>query len=173
MPDDRPSPAASPLAQSAAESERDFSDSVTADGTALCPLRDNWIEIELYDHEGEACADEPYRITLADGAVLDELRLDGQGKARHDDIPPGLCLVEFPEREPVLAEDHPKDAFEIELVDARGEPAAGEPYRIILADGTVLEGELDDQGKLRREGVAPGFFRLEFPERPDFEWRPA
>jgi len=162
----------SPLAASAAAADEEFSASVTAKGTAMCPNQgpETWIEIELYDAEGQPCADEPYRLTLANGELREGLRLDGQGRARHEDIPAGQCLVEFPEREPLLPEDNPKDAFEIELLDEHGEPAAGEPYLIILADGTRLEGKLDDHGKLRREGVAPGFFRLYLPERPKHRW---
>ena len=166
------SPATSPLAASGPAADASFGAGITTEGVALCPFRsaETWIELELYDHEGEPCADEPYTLTLADGSVLDEQRLDGKGRARHESIPAGVCHVEFPEREPMLLADHPKDALELELLDEQGKPAAGEPYLIILADGSRHEGELDAQGKLRMEGVAPGFFRLYWPEREDFEW---
>ncbi len=166
--------ASSPLASSGAAAESGFSDRVTPEGTSLCPARaaQTWIAIELYDHEGEPCPGEPYRLTLADGTVLDQLRLDQAGRARHEDVPAGECLVEFPEREPLRADDNPKDAFELELLDERGQPAAREPYLLVLADGTRLEGELDEQGKLRLEDIAPGFVRVYFPERPGHRWEP-
>lgn len=162
----------SPLAASGPAADASFSSDITPDGVALCPFREaeTWIEIELYDHEGNACANEPYTITLADGSVLDEQHLDGKGRARHEDIPAGECLVEFPERELLRPDDNPKDAFEIVLVDEHGKPAADEPYLIVLADGTRCEGKLDKQGKLRMSGIAPDFFRVYFPERPGYRW---
>ena len=102
--------------------------------------------------------------------VLEDQRLDGKGHARHEDIPTGQCEVEFPERELLRPDDNPKDAFEIELVDEHGKPAADEPYLIVLADGTRCEGKLDKQGKLRMSGVAPEFFRIYVPERPGYRW---
>lgn len=55
-----------------------------------------WIEIVLVDALGEAVADEPYRVQLPDGS-LREGRLDAQGRARLDGVPPGSCQVTFPE----------------------------------------------------------------------------
>jgi hypothetical protein len=162
----------SPLAASGPAADASFSADITAEGVALCPFREaeTWIEIELYDHEGNACADEPYKLTLPDKTVLDELHLDSKGRARHEDIPTGECLVEFPEREALRPDDNPKDTFELVLVDEHGKPAADEPYLIVLGDGTRCEGKLDKQGKLRMTGVAPDFFRVYFPERPGHRW---
>jgi hypothetical protein len=165
-------PNTSSLAASGPAAESNFSADITSEGLALCPFRDaeTWIEIELYDHEGKPCADEPYTITLPDGSVLDKQRLDAKGRARHQSIPVGDCLVEFPERELLRPDDNPKDAFEIVLLDEHGKPAADEPYLIVLSDGTRCEGKLDKQGKLRMIGVAPEFFRIYFPERPGYRW---
>ena len=169
-----PASSKSTLASSGEAAEQGFSPTITAEGTALCPFKqpDNWIEIELYDHEGQPCADEPYRITLADGTRLEDLRLDAKGRARHERIPVGSCLVEFPEREPLAPEDDLSDALELELLDEHGEPAADEPYLVVLADGSQHEGRLDKRGKLRIDGAPAGFFRLYLPERPHYVWEP-
>lgn len=167
-----PESSTSTLASSGDAAEQDFSATITAEGTALCPFKqpDDWIELELYDHEGQPCADEPYRITMPDGTRLDGLRLDAKGRARHEGIPVGSCLVEFPEREPLAPEDDFSDALELELLDEHGEPAAEEPYLIVLADGSQHEGRLDKRGKLRIDGAPAGFFRLYLPERPHYFW---
>lgn len=44
---------------------------------------------------------------------------------------------------------------EIHLVDADGKPMAHEPYRLELADGTVLEGQLDENGLAGIDGIDP------------------
>jgi len=63
----------------------------------------SWIEIELVDEEDEPIPGEKYKITLSDDSVI-EGTLDGDGFARHDDIPKGTCKVTFPELD--------KDAWE-------------------------------------------------------------
>lgn len=41
----------------------------------------------------------------------------------------------------------------IELLDAVGNPVPGEPFRIELPDGRVVEGTLDDQGRAQITGI--------------------
>lgn len=56
----------------------------------------DWLLIKLHDEFGKPWADEPYRITFADGSVR-EGRLDADGMAREEDLPPGQATVEYPE----------------------------------------------------------------------------
>lgn len=44
---------------------------------------------------------------------------------------------------------------EIRLVDADGKPMANEPFRLELQDGTVLEGQLDENGLAGVDGIDP------------------
>lgn len=55
----------------------------------------SWIEISLRVANGEPGRRRSYKVTLPDGSVA-EGNLDEEGKARLDNVPPGLCLVEFP-----------------------------------------------------------------------------
>lgn len=54
----------------------------------------DWIEIELRDDQDRPVRDEEYTLLLRDGSVR-KGKLDAQGRAREDDIPPGRCRVEF------------------------------------------------------------------------------
>lgn len=51
-----------------------------------------WIELCFTDHEGQPLAQLAYTLVLPDGRSLSGVS-DGEGLARHDDIPPGSCQV--------------------------------------------------------------------------------
>lgn len=57
-----------------------------------------------------------------------------------------------------------KDYIEIELFNVDGTPASGVEYRVILADGTEMSGNLDAGGSARLEDVPPGRYTVVFPE---------
>lgn len=53
---------------------------------------------------------------------------------------------------------------EISLVDADGKPVPNEPYRLEFPDGTVLEGQLDENGLAGVDGIDPATEgKLTFP----------
>lgn len=58
-----------------------------------------WIEIQLLDELGVPMEKEPYRVKLPDGSIQEGL-LDSQGRARFDQIEPGVALVSFPDLKP-------------------------------------------------------------------------
>ncbi len=58
-----------------------------------------------------------------------------------------------------------RDWLEIELHNDQGEPMAREPYVVYLADGSVREGELDNDGRARLEGLSVRTCRVEFPRQ--------
>ena len=63
--------------------------------------------------------------------------------------------------------------IEIKLVDDDGNPVAGEPYKITLADGTtVADGTLDDKGFARVDNIDPGTCQITFPSRDQQDWSP-
>ncbi|WP_417698152.1 hypothetical protein [Pseudomonas sp.] len=53
---------------------------------------------------------------------------------------------------------------EIELLDMQGQPVSGEPYVIVLPNGTQRSGVLDELGRARAEGVDPGNCQVTFPK---------
>lgn len=55
------------------------------------------------------------------------------------------------------------DWVEFVLVTGESKPVAGEAYRLTLPDGRVLEGKLDDAGKVRVENIASGQCTIDFP----------
>jgi len=74
---------------------------------------------------------------------------------------------------PAYQRDPDKDSWiEIELVDREGQPMAGEPYRILLPDGSAVRGVLDQNGEARVEGIDPGDCEVTFPQRDGRSWRP-
>jgi type VI secretion system secreted protein VgrG len=59
-----------------------------------------------------------------------------------------------------------KHYIAIQLHDDENLPVAGEPYEIILPDGsTVASGTTDEKGKARVDNIDPGQCRVRFPRR--------
>ena len=61
-----------------------------------------------------------------------------------------------------------RDWIEIELRDEFDNPVAGADYVILLADGSEIQGKLDDNGYARIENVMPGPYWVQFPEHEDY-----
>jgi hypothetical protein len=60
--------------------------------------------------------------------------------------------------------------IEIELVGDDDKPIPGEKYRITLADETVDEGSLDQNGWARVEGFEKGSCKITFPDLDQDAW---
>jgi hypothetical protein len=61
---------------------------------------------------------------------------------------------------------------EIELTGPTGQPAGGEWYRLILADGGEIDGVLGDDGRGRVEEIPEKPSWVMFPGLPENAWRP-
>lgn len=61
----------------------------------------------------------------------------------------------------------------IELVDEQGREVPYERFRLIAADGTVREGQLDEMGLASVHGIVPGACRVTFLDLEDEAWSPA
>ncbi len=66
-----------------------------------------------------------------------------------------------------------KTWIEIELVDDKGKPMAGERYRIVLPDGSQDEAKLDSKGRALISNLDPGECQISFPDIDGREWKPA
>ncbi len=60
-----------------------------------------------------------------------------------------------------------KDWIQIELLDASGQPVPKADYLVKLADGSEIEGKLDDNGRAKIEGIIPGNYWVQFPGHDD------
>jgi hypothetical protein len=56
----------------------------------------HWVGIRLKDEDGDPVADEPFRLKLPDGTIV-EGYLDSKGEAEIHGIPEGQCEVCFPQ----------------------------------------------------------------------------
>jgi hypothetical protein len=65
-----------------------------------------------------------------------------------------------------------KTWIEVVLVDDRGAPVPGARYRITLPNGQRREGNLNEQGLARLDGIEPGICDVEFPNIDGREWAP-
>ncbi|MFN0138235.1 MAG: hypothetical protein ACKVS9_19195 [Phycisphaerae bacterium] len=140
-----------------------------------------WIEIQLLDSDCEPLPNERFRVKMPDGVVR-EGRLNYLGKARVNDVDGGgNCQISFPDLDadawhsnvvcPAPPPPQPKFTFvEFALVDMEGEPVPFERYRVTLADGSVQEGQLDDKGKVRYDGLLDGDCKITFPELDSESW---
>lgn len=63
--------------------------------TVLSAEKKHWIEIVLFDHEGNPVPGQAYKIRLPNGEVVTG-NLDSRGLARVDGIDAGTCKVTFP-----------------------------------------------------------------------------
>jgi hypothetical protein len=66
-----------------------------------------------------------------------------------------------------------KTWVEVHLVDAEQQPVPGAHYKIELPDGSRMEGNLDDEGKVRFDSIIPGTCKVAFPEIDAKEWQQA
>lgn len=64
-----------------------------------------------------------------------------------------------------------KTWVEIELVNQRGKPVGGAVYRLKLPDGTLRQGKLDNDGRIRVPGIDPGTCEICFPDYHGGEWQ--
>ena len=61
--------------------------------------------------------------------------------------------------------------IEIHLVDKQNRPIKGEKYRVRLPDSSLMEGSLDDEGKVRFDGIVAGQCQVCFPDIYGEEWK--
>jgi hypothetical protein len=78
------------------------------------------------------------------------------------------------EPEPIDNEIVDAHSVMIELLDVEGNPVPGEPYRIKLPNGKVVNGKLDENGKAHVTGIEQaGTCQVCFYERDAAIWAPA
>ncbi len=70
--------------------------------------------------------------------------------------------------------NEPEHWLEIELVDEDGQPVPNEEYKVVLPDGQVLRGFLDQRGCERIAPIAQaGTCQVSFPNFDRRDWRSA
>lgn len=107
------------------------------------------LEIELLDEHGCGVGHEPVEIVRLPVGPQPEsftTKLDERGQLVVDGLPPGEYLVRFPRRAHVEPDIRTWIAFRLD--DEHGNPMAFEPFRIVFADGEVLEATRDASGRL-------------------------
>lgn len=63
-----------------------------------------------------------------------------------------------------------KSWVDVQLLDEDGEPIAGERYILKLTDGSIREGSLGADGRVRVNGIDPGNCVVSFPDLHTKEW---
>jgi hypothetical protein len=61
--------------------------------------------------------------------------------------------------------------IEFRLLDPSDRPVPGEEYRVRLADGALMEGSLNEEGRVRFEGILAGQCQICFPAIDGGEWK--
>lgn len=91
-------------------------------------------------------------------------RLD-EGEGRRVRLPsPGTPPPQPEEEEPEEPIAEPGLSFiGFRLVDPNGRAIGGEPYKLVLPDGSTREEKLDDQGYVREDPTERGVARISFP----------
>lgn len=135
-----------------------------------CPAP-GWLEIELHEHDGSPVAGHDYWVRLPDGEIRTG-KLDGDGRARIEQIRKGTAIVRFPgtdmddwDDDPVVLPARPR-FVEIVVVDHDDVPVAGE--RVELRAGErVLVATSNAEGVARFDGLPPGTHTVRFLDRHD------
>lgn len=171
--------------------ERKFTNPVTdmATKNSQTAGEEDWLEIELVD-DGDPpkpIGNTPYRVEMRGRKVFEGM-LDANGKARVEGVPKGSGTVFFPDidaslggegatRMPGSTSSKPSTEKEtvwldIELVDDADppNPVANARYRVETADGKIITGTLDSEGKARVDGIAPGDAKVTFPDIDSDAW---
>lgn len=63
-----------------------------------------------------------------------------------------------------------KTWVDVQLLDEDGDPVAGERYILKLTDGSIREGNLGADGRVRVNGIDPGNCVVSFPDLHTKEW---
>lgn len=113
--------------------------------------------------------DDAVKDVLADLLVTGELKVVRPTITGVDSLPRD---EDEREDDPVLGETAAKKRtwIEVELVDERGRPVAGERWSLTLPDGTTRSGTTDDKGVARVEGIDPGTCWVSFPDLNRDAW---
>lgn len=56
----------------------------------------DWIEVSLIDEDGQPVGEESYTLYMPDGNKR-KGKLDSEGRAKEEEVPPGRCIVKFPD----------------------------------------------------------------------------
>jgi len=94
----------------------------------------------------------------------------GTPSPRSETMAPAFPLSERKPRAPVNSTWKTKTWIAIELKDSDGNPVAGEPYKLELPDGRIVEGKLDRMGTAGVSGIDPGQCKVTFPRRAGSTW---
>jgi hypothetical protein len=61
---------------------------------------------------------------------------------------------------------------EVLLVDENDAPVPKQRYRVQLPDGSLMTGNLNDEGKVRFDSIVAGTCQISFPDIHSKEWQP-
>lgn len=116
---------------------------------------------------------DPKNACEADDAKPGEMT---EVKARQKESDAGDGGGGDPHKPPKSQEEREKKKswIEIAMVNEKGKPVTGMPYKITLPDGaTFAEGTLDEKGLARVDGIEPGSCKITFPTLDREAWEKA
>jgi hypothetical protein len=113
-----------------------------------------------------AAPDKAKEPDVADPGEMSKIEAE---QAKTKQLKPGSTKIESSS----ASEEEESHWVGIKLKDDQGNPVAGEPFKLKLPDGTIVEGTLDDEGKAEIHGVPEGQSQVCFPKIDKDEWKPA
>jgi hypothetical protein len=101
-------------------------------------------------------------------------RESGTGKYGSVSAPPFNPASEETEvQEEQPEEEEEPHWIEVKVIDDTGKVMAGEPYKLVLSDGRVVDSTLDENGSVRLDGIDAGNCTFSLTKRNDDEWSKA
>lgn len=110
----------------------------------------------------------PEPADKADPGAMDEVKAEQRetqtGKYGSVPIEPHKIITDPEERK------KKPSWIEIVLVDEEDKPIPGEAYQVVLPDGSVQNGSLNEKGFARIDAIDPGSCRVSFPNLDKKDW---
>lgn len=129
----------------------------------------SFLDVRLTKASGAPFSGRKYKLQLPNG-LIEKSVLGADGRISKSNIEPGTALLTLADAagDGIEAQDHsPKaiseTALALSLVDEDGAPVGGIPFRVVLADGSSVEGTLDAAGAAHLDGLHPGDCTVHFP----------
>ena len=108
------------------------------------PVGTHYVDVVVKDEADRLLTGEEFTVRASDGSTRTG-KLDAEGRARVEELPPGPCWFalrgDVPQASPAVHH------IRLQFMDEDGQPFANKPFEIVVA-GEAFEGVTNDEGRV-------------------------